>query len=80
MAMFIDVSRNMSMISPKIMADDTESPSDPEFGRKHITIIATNAPTNRYGRRRPKRFHVRSDIDPITGCTISPIRGGSTQK
>jgi hypothetical protein len=46
-AILIDVSRNISIINPKSIADDTLKPKDPALGRKHITIIATKAPTNK---------------------------------
>ena len=80
MAMLMDVSRSISDISPNRMALDTVKLKLPAFGSRHITITATIAPPISQGRRRPKRFHVRSLSIPTIGCTISPINGGRIQK
>ena len=47
MAMLMDVSRNMSMTSPKIIAIDAVMPNEPEWGNRHITSTATAAPMNK---------------------------------
>ena len=80
MAMLMLVSRNISDISPNVMAVLTAMPNEPALGNRHITTTATADPTNRYGMRRPKRHHVRSLSVPTTGCTSMPMSGGSIQK
>ena len=47
MAMLMEVSSNISMISPKNMTAERLRPNDPEFGSRHITATATAAPINK---------------------------------
>ena len=45
--MFMDVSKNMSITKPKIIAELTDRPSDPALGKKHMTMMAAVAPMSR---------------------------------
>ena len=47
MAIFIDVSKNISDITPNIMALLNVKWKLPAFGSRHMTITAINAPKNR---------------------------------
>lgn len=47
MAILMEVSRNISDTSPKIMAVLTAMPKLPALGSRHMTSTATNEPINR---------------------------------
>ena len=87
-AMLMEVSRSMSITSPKSITAVIVPQirvvlsrcREPAFGNRHITATATAAPRKRYGIRRPQRHQVRSEYFPTSGWTIIPISGGSTQK
>ena len=51
-----------------------------EYGMKKSASAVRMAPTRKYGRRRPKRFHVRSLIEPMMGWTMSPVSGAASQR
>ena len=46
-AMLIDVSRNISAMNPKVIAPAIVNPNEPALGSRHITMIATAAPSSR---------------------------------
>lgn len=47
MAMLIEVSRNISDTSPKVIAVPTAMPKLPALGSRHITSTAISEPTKR---------------------------------
>ena len=55
-----------SMSTPKIMGAINATTSD-ELGIRYMPIAATMAPAKINGRRRPNRFHVRSEDAPTMG-------------
>ena len=80
MAILMDVSRNINENNPNTIAAETPMPKLPALGNRHITSTAINAPTNKYGMRRPKRHQVLSLKAPIIGWTTMPAKGGRIQK
>ena len=65
--------------APKISAskDPYPKPKLPTLGKMTIVITAKIIPINKYGNLLPiLGIQVRSDKDPIPGCTTRPASGG----
>ena len=45
--MLMLVSRNIKAIKPNTIAVETAIPNEPELGKRHITMVAISAPTNK---------------------------------
>jgi hypothetical protein len=66
------------MLASRIQSSPAAIQSEEDVGMKKSAVLASTAPTRKYGRRRPSGPHVRSLSEPMIGWTISPVSGAAS--
>ena len=67
-----------SSIQSIAAANSSGAPKAGLNGIRKSAMADRMAPVRKYGRRRPRRFQVRSERWPMIGCTSRPVSGAAT--